>query len=204
MHALKRPHLPVVPPSGEQPLEIGLQGHFKANYNTVGALSLSYDNCLLYLRKQGSLARNSTEWLSLQHWSLPGFLLLSRGWVQLLPFEANCYLCLWLLLFLCRLHKSCHPSSAGHRSWTLSVFDPWHSVLWAASCCGLSQELSPPTPRLLLLLTEVLVESQRPAASFPWIWLFNSLAFEEGLLICYFLLLLNILRGNLSVTYICF
>lgn len=61
MHALKRPHLPVVPPSGEQPLEIGLQGHFKANYNTVGALSLSYDNCLLYLRKQGSLARNSTE-----------------------------------------------------------------------------------------------------------------------------------------------
>lgn len=89
-----------MPSSEEQPLERGLQGHFRASYNTVGALSLSYDNCLLYLRKQGSLARNSTKWLSFQHWGLLSFSTLSWGLVQLLPFETNCYFCLWLLLFL--------------------------------------------------------------------------------------------------------
>lgn len=191
-----------MPSSGEQPLEIGLQGHFRANYNTVGALSLSYDNCLLYLRKQGSLARNSTKWLSFQHWGLLGFSPLSWGLVQLLPIETNCYFCLWLLLFFTADPTSLvipvlQGTEAGHS-------DPWHPVHRAASCCGLSQELSPPTPCSCYFLQKFLPSLRGQQTLFPDFGFFNSLAFEVGLLLCYFLLLLNILRGNLSVTYICF
>lgn len=109
-------------------------------------LSLLYDNCLLYLRKQGSVGRNSIKWLSPQHQRLSPFLPISRGWIQLPPFDVNFYLVPLTPAFFYGFLEFGHPSSAGHGSRTLqNVFDPWHLACWAASCYGLSGELSPPS-----------------------------------------------------------
>lgn len=121
----------------------------------------------------------------------------SPFWCQPLLLSFDSCLLLWIPQVLssqfCRTQKLDTSECLTLTPCTLSCQPPW-----------IVSGIVSPLPLLLLVLREVTVESQRSADSVPWIWLFNSLAFEVGFLFCYFLLLLNILSGNLSGAYICF
>lgn len=198
-------YLPVGPPGGEQPWETGLGGHLRTNYNTVG---LSLDSVIIAY----FVLENEVQLLGIP----------SNDF----PFSTESPLCPSYVLekeysFFSLLMSAVTsvfwflPSSVDSSSFVIPVLQDTETGHFRVSLtltpCALSCQppwivsgIVSPLPLLLLVLREVTVESQRSADSVSWIWLFNSLAFEVGFLFCYFLLLLNILSGNLSGAYICF